>query len=180
MLWSITLGAVSTCTLSWQHAVLEELEESTICHAHVPSAPLWHIFELLYLTDFSCPPLMKDGPEGNWRLPGDASIHGASKLTRVFVSEMAWRQMGRGGLWWMAHHGHHSAPDDQPLCLLLSSNISELSLVQMMKILLRHIACVLLPCCWHCTVWEWVQFLSGSKPTSGSPQRSVMITVYAV
>lgn len=31
------------------HNVFEEQEESTV------SAPLWHIFEMLYLTDFSCP-----------------------------------------------------------------------------------------------------------------------------
>lgn len=51
-----TLDAVSTCTISWQHTVFEEREESTSCRPCDSPALLWHIFGLLYLTDISCSP----------------------------------------------------------------------------------------------------------------------------
>lgn len=87
-----TLDTVSTCILFWQHTVSEEWEESTSCLQ-------WHIFEVLTLTDFSCPPA-DEGWYCGQLTPAWRRIHfWASKLTDSLFErchEDKWAQAGCG------------------------------------------------------------------------------------
>lgn len=63
----------------------------------------------MYFWDAGCERFLVSTCWRRMRLPEDASITVASKVS-VFAWQMAWRQMGTGGPWWMVHHGTSSCP----------------------------------------------------------------------
>lgn len=91
-----TLDAVSTCTISWQHTVLEKWKESTSCHSCASPALLWHIFETLYLTNFFCPSASEGWACGQLMPAWRHQFWGASKLTSFLKNwhEDKWTQSG--------------------------------------------------------------------------------------
>lgn len=98
-----TLDAVSTCTISWQHTVLEKWEESTSCHSCASPALLWHIFETLYLTNFFCPSASEGWACGQLMPAWRHQFWGASKLTSFLKTGMKTNELSQvavnGALW---------------------------------------------------------------------------------